>query len=116
MSAPGVLPKVGINLSALAVDQVLDAAVLAEELGYESAWIGEHVVSPSTRPAPHRTGNSPAGPSPYLEPLVTLAHVAAGTSAIRLGTGVIIGSLRDPFLTARACVSVDVLSRGRLDI
>jgi probable F420-dependent oxidoreductase len=115
-STPGTLPRLGINLSALAPDQVLDATILAEELGYESAWIGEHVVSPRSWSASYLPSGSFEGPVPYLEPLVTLAHVAASTSIIRLGTGVIIGSLRDPFLTARACVSLDVLSGGRLDV
>src|SRR5919106_662852 len=61
-------------------------AALAESLGYDSLWAGEHVVVPSPRVPP-----SPMEPDePIMDPLVALAHVAAHTEHVRLGTGVII--------------------------
>ena len=57
-------------------------AQLAESLGYDSLWAGEHVVVPSPRVDP-----SPMEPEePILDPLVALAHLAARTERIRLGT------------------------------
>jgi probable F420-dependent oxidoreductase len=85
-------------------------ATLAEGLGYDSLWAGEHVVVPSPRVEP-----SPMEPDePILDPLVALAHVAAHTERIRLGTGVIILPQRNPLVLAKQVASLDVLSGGRL--
>jgi probable F420-dependent oxidoreductase len=51
---------------------------------------------------------------PILDPLVALAHVAAHTERIRLGTGVIILPQRNPLVLAKQVASLDVLSGGRL--
>jgi probable F420-dependent oxidoreductase len=85
-------------------------AQLAESLGYDSLWAGEHVVVPSPRVDP-----SPMEPEePILDPLVSLAHLAARTERIRLGTGVIILPQRNPLVLAKQVASLDVLSGGRL--
>src|ERR687891_2822135 len=85
-------------------------AILAERLGYDSLWAGEHVVVPSPRVEP-----SPMEPDePILDPLVALAHVAAHTKRIKLGTGVIILPQRNPLVLAKQVASLDVLSGGRL--
>ena len=85
-------------------------AALAESLGYDSLWAGEHVVVPSPRVPP-----SPMEPDePILDPLVALAHVAAHTERIKLGTGVIILPQRNPLVLAKQIASLDVLSGGRL--
>jgi probable F420-dependent oxidoreductase len=85
-------------------------AELAEGLGYDSLWAGEHVVVPSPRVEP-----SPMEPDePILDPLVALAHVAAHTERIKLGTGVIILPQRNPLVLAKQIASLDVLSGGRL--
>jgi probable F420-dependent oxidoreductase len=85
-------------------------AALAERLGYDSLWAGEHVVVPSPRVAP-----SPMEPDePILDPLVALAHVAAHTERVLLGTGVIILPQRNPLVLAKQVASLDVLSGGRL--
>jgi probable F420-dependent oxidoreductase len=85
-------------------------AVLAERLGYDSLWAGEHVVVPSPRVDP-----SPMEPDePMLDPLMALAHLAAHTERIRLGTGVIILPQRNPLVLAKQLASLDVLCGGRL--
>jgi probable F420-dependent oxidoreductase len=81
----------------------------AEELGYESWWVGEHVVVP-TGPGPR-----PMDPTdPMLDPLVHLAYVAAVTEELRLGTGIVILPQRNPLVLAKQVASLDVLSGGRL--
>jgi probable F420-dependent oxidoreductase len=85
-------------------------AALAERLGYDSLWAGEHVVVPSPRVDP-----SPMEPDePILDPLVALAHLGAHTERIRLGTGVVILPQRNPLVLAKQVASLDVLSGGRL--
>jgi probable F420-dependent oxidoreductase len=81
----------------------------AEELGYESWWVGEHVVVP-TGPGPR-----PMDPTdPMLDPLVHLAYVAAATERLRLGTGIVILPQRNPLVLAKQVASLDVLSGGRV--
>jgi probable F420-dependent oxidoreductase len=85
-------------------------ARLAEEIGFDSIWAGEHVVVPSPRVVP-----SPMEPlDPILDPLVHLAFVAAATERLLLGTGIIILPQRNPLVLAKQVASLDVLSGGRL--
>ncbi|MBM4415246.1 MAG: LLM class flavin-dependent oxidoreductase [Chloroflexi bacterium] len=51
--------------------------------------------------------------SPFVDPLLTLAYIAATTSRIHLGTSVFTLPLRDPIATARAVLTLDHLSGGR---
>jgi probable F420-dependent oxidoreductase len=107
-------PTIGlfaINYHACAEPQAAaQVAQLAESLGYDSLWTGEHVVLPSPRVDP-----APMDPDePILDPLVALAHLAAHTERIRLGTGVILLPQRNPVVLAKQVASLDVLSRGRL--
>ncbi|MEV3920197.1 LLM class F420-dependent oxidoreductase [Actinomadura coerulea] len=100
-----------VNMYACAEPQVgARVAALAEELGYDSVWAGDHVVLPRPRVAP-----SPAEPdAPFLDPLVALAHLAGRTERIALGTGVVVLPQRNPLVLAKQLASLDVLSQGRL--
>jgi len=110
----GELPTIGISGintgdSATAAG-VRELAVLAEELGYDSIWLGEHIVAPSPRVPP-----SPVDPDfPMLDPIVALAMLAGVTSEVRLGTGIIVLPQRNPVVLAKQLASLDVLSDGRL--
>ena len=54
--------------------------------------------------------------SPFLDPMIVLAHVAAATTRVRLGIGIYMLALRDAVLVGRTLASLDVLSGGRLDL
>jgi probable F420-dependent oxidoreductase len=83
---------------------------LAEELGYDSLWMGEHIVVPDPREPP-----SPMDPlDPILDSLVALSFLAALTTRIRLATGIVILPQRNPLVLAKQLASVDVVSGGRL--
>ena len=82
-------------------------ASAAEELGYDSIWISDHIVLPAGTDYP---------PEHQNEPLATLAWLAATTSTITLGTSVLILPYRNPVFTAKFLGTVDLLSGGRLDI
>jgi probable F420-dependent oxidoreductase len=82
----------------------------AETAGFDSVWAGEHVVLPDPRVPP-----SPMEPNqPILDPLVALAFIAARTTTLRLGTGIIILPQRSPLVLAKQVASLDVLCGGRL--
>src|SRR5215813_13383368 len=89
----------------------------AEELGFESLWIPEHIILPVEYKSPYpysSTGRMPAPPqTPLHDPLIALAYVAGMTSTIKLATGVFVLPIRNPFTTAKAVASLDVLSGGR---
>ena len=83
---------------------------LAEELGYDSLWVGEHVCVPDPRVPP-----SPLEPEdPILDGLVSLAFLAAHTERIGLATGIVILPQRNPVVLAKQLASLDVVSGGRL--
>lgn len=100
-----------INLGVVAQPSLLvEIAQRAEATGFESLWTVEHLVlaDPQRRP-------SPLPPDAWLlEPLITLSYVAARTSRLRLGTGVLILPFRNPVVLAKQIASLDVLSAGRV--
>jgi|SRR5690606_15099110 len=74
----------------------------AEAYGFDSAWVAQHHF--------HETeGGLPA-------PLVFLSHVAAQTSRIRLGTGIITLPLENPVRVAEDTAVLDLLCGGRLEV
>jgi putative FMN-dependent luciferase-like monooxygenase len=82
----------------LATDQIRHA----ERFGIQRAWVAQH----------HFRAAEGGLPSPF----VFLAHAAAATSEIRLGTGVVTLPLEDPVRVAEDAVVADLLSGGRLDL
>ena len=88
-----------------ATPQVLvDTAKAADELGFRALWTSDHLLAPSTLPQFSRV----------FEPFIVLAHVAAVTSRIRLGTSVIVLPMRSPFVVAKQAATLDLMSGGRL--
>jgi probable F420-dependent oxidoreductase len=86
------------------------AARAAETAGFESVWTGEHIVLPDPQAPP-----SPVpAETPFIDSAIALSYVAAHTSKVRLGTGIIILPQRNPVVLAKELASVDVLSNGRL--
>jgi alkanesulfonate monooxygenase len=77
-------------------------AARAEALGFESLWAWDHVL----------LGVEPA--FPILDSITTLGAIAARTTRIKLGTGVLVLPLRNPVTAAKALGSLDVISGGRL--
>lgn len=76
--------------------------VTAERFGFDTAWVAQHHFHADE-------GGLPA-------PLVFLAHVAAETTRIRLGTGVITLPLENPIRVAEDAAVFDLLSGGRLEV
>jgi probable F420-dependent oxidoreductase len=101
----------GINFGPCANPSTAAAtARAAEAIGFESVWTGEHIVLPDPQVSPSPV---PAD-TPFIDTAVALGFIAAHTTTIRLGTGIIILPQRNPVVLAKELASVDVLSNGRL--
>ena len=97
------LPQVGLGATPENLGHV---ARRAESEGYSSLWVSDHIVVPvagSTLPSVE-----------MLEPVTTLAYVAAVTKTIRLGTSVLVVPYRNPFHLAKELATLDRLCDGRL--
>jgi probable F420-dependent oxidoreductase len=89
----------------------------AEELEFDSLWIPEHIILPVKYESPYpysSSGRMPAPPeTPLHDPMLALAFVAGITTKVKLATGIYVLPIRNPFTTAKAVASLDVLSGGR---
>ena len=79
----------------------------AEDSGYGSWWAHDHLVLPTGPDAPMDAR------TPIVDPLVHLAHVAAVTGRMTLGTAILILPLRNPLVLAKQAASLDAVSGGR---
>jgi probable F420-dependent oxidoreductase len=109
--------KVGLNLVMVRPEHLPALAARAEELGYESVFVPDHLAFPvhRTSPYPYTPDGSFPFPldAPLYDPWLVLVQIAQATSRIRLGTAVYVLPLRHPFVTARVVTTLDVLSGGR---
>ena len=108
-ASPDLQMKVGLAIKNFVgpaetpdVDGIFKYAERAEALGFESLWAWDHVI----------LGVEPA--FPILDAVGTLTAIAARTSRIKLGTGVLVLPLRNPTVAAKALGTLDVISNGRL--
>lgn len=86
----------------------LATARRAEELGFTSLWLADHLFMEITK------YGGPPGRHPGVDPFTGLAALAEATGAVRLGTLVVNAPLRPAAVSGRALAHVDVLSGGRL--
>jgi probable F420-dependent oxidoreductase len=111
--------KFGIALGRLNPAVFVAATVEAERLGFESAWLPEHLVFPLEMAGSPHPGEAhpPVHPStPVFDVFAFLAFLAGRTTRIRLGTHVYLLGLRHPFVAARAVQTLDVVSDGRAEV
>lgn len=96
-----VLPSFGPQSSRLAL---IDTALLAEDLGFDSVWLTDHVALPEADAA--RFGR-------IFEAITSLAYLAGVTHRIRLGISALVLPQRNPVVVAKQLATADVLSGGR---
>ena len=82
--------------------EALDQIAYAEDVGYDSVWFSEHHFRPEW--------------SHNSAPDLTLAAVSQRTSRIRMGVGVVLAPIQHPLHTASRMATLDILSRGRVDV
>ena len=94
-----------------------DVARKAEELGFESIWMGEHPAIPVniSTPYPFRDdGQIPDFYSQIADPFIGLAAAAAVTTQLKLATGVCLVPEHNPLILAKQVATLDHYSGGRV--
>jgi probable F420-dependent oxidoreductase len=110
------IPSFGAFFPADRLHEIVELARRAEQAGVDTVIVPDHVVMGD------RTDRYAWGPfplpieTPFLEPLTVLAAIAGATSRLRLATGILIAPLRPAALLAKTVATLDVLSRGRVEL
>jgi alkanesulfonate monooxygenase SsuD/methylene tetrahydromethanopterin reductase-like flavin-dependent oxidoreductase (luciferase family) len=90
--------EIGFMTGAPNAEIARETAALADRLGFDSLWTGDHV----------------AFAIPILDPLLQLALLASFSSRVKVATGVYLLPLRHPVPTAKQVATLDVMCGGRL--
>ncbi|HJU27931.1 MAG TPA: LLM class F420-dependent oxidoreductase [Candidatus Binataceae bacterium] len=110
--------KVGVSV--FLTDKSGDPGAIAREaenLGFESFWVAEHLVMPSSYTTYYPRGRDGKVPEFYadlIDPFIALAIAAHATSKIKIGTAICLLPERNVIETAKAAASIDLYSNGRL--
>lgn len=86
-------------------DTILELAGLARELGYDSVWLHDHLLTP--RELQHLSQPR------FYEPMTVMAAVAGAVPEIQVGVATLILPLRDPVLLAKQVVTMEHFFPGR---
>lgn len=93
----------------------------AEDLGFDSLFLADHIVFPAQKKEPYPYTASGAYPwdnegMQLPEPLAVMAFLTGATRRLRVGTAVLVLPQRDPFLLAKQLATMDRLSGGRIEL
>jgi probable F420-dependent oxidoreductase len=100
-----VAPTYGEFADADAIERIVAAA---EELGFDSLWVGDHVVLPDYA--------AESLPPRWFEALTTVVHGLARTKRLRFGTDVLVAPYRNPVLLAKMVATAIELSGDRIEL
>ena len=91
------------------VQQVLAFGPLAEQLGFDSVWVMDHLFN-------NGYIGERLNDKPYYHPLATLSHLSATTQRVLLGTSVLVLPYHNPVELAKYAASLDQMSGGRVTL
>ena len=97
-----ILPNYGPALNAEALASV---AVAAEDAGFDSGWVTDHLIVPAEQADVYGT---------IAEPLVSVGFLAARTKRLELGVSALVVPQRNPLVALKQLTSLDFLSGGRI--
>ena len=114
--------RFGLSVYDVSATELADLAAAAETAGFDTLWLGEHLLRPVDYHAVHPTREPEqelaariVGPETRLtDPLVALAAAAGRTSRLQLATGIFVLPLRHPLAVARATLTLQELASSRL--
>jgi len=100
------------------VDQFIEIAKRAEQLGFEGITVPDHLIYPTRieTPYPYTLDGKTWWPddNPWPDPWVTLTAMGVATSRLRLATNIYLAALRDPFTVARAISAAAIFTNNRV--
>jgi alkanesulfonate monooxygenase SsuD/methylene tetrahydromethanopterin reductase-like flavin-dependent oxidoreductase (luciferase family) len=97
-----ILPNYGEGLDA---ERLASSAVAAEQAGFDSGWVTDHVIVPPEHAPIYGT---------IAEALVSLGFLAGRTKRLQLGVSALVVPLRNPFVVLKQLTTLDLLSGGRI--
>jgi alkanesulfonate monooxygenase SsuD/methylene tetrahydromethanopterin reductase-like flavin-dependent oxidoreductase (luciferase family) len=97
-----ILPNYG---NALDREGLARAALGAEESGFDSGWVTDHLIVPDEHAAVYGS---------IAEPLVALGFLAGRTSRLELGVSALVVPQRNPLVALKQLTTLDFLSGGRI--
>lgn len=97
-----ILPNYGEGLEA---ERLAAAAVAAEESGFDSGWVTDHLVVPEEHAGVYGS---------IAEALVSLGYLAGTTRRLELGVSALIVPARNPLVALKQLTTLDFLSGGRI--
>jgi alkanesulfonate monooxygenase SsuD/methylene tetrahydromethanopterin reductase-like flavin-dependent oxidoreductase (luciferase family) len=97
-----ILPNYGEGLDA---ERLAAAAVAAEESGFDSGWVTDHLIVPPEHAPIYGT---------IAEALVSLGFLAGRTSRLQLGVSALVVPQRNPRVALKQLTTLDLLSGGRI--
>jgi alkanesulfonate monooxygenase SsuD/methylene tetrahydromethanopterin reductase-like flavin-dependent oxidoreductase (luciferase family) len=97
-----ILPNYG---EALGAERLASAATAAEEAGFDSGWVTDHLIVPTEHASVYGT---------IAESLVSLGFLAARTRRLELGVSALIVPQRNPLVALKQLATLDLLSGGRI--
>ncbi|MBI1180673.1 MAG: TIGR03619 family F420-dependent LLM class oxidoreductase [Alphaproteobacteria bacterium] len=105
-------------------DEVVPMAKAAEQAGFDAVWIGEHYVCPQDFTSEHPTadGRKDEHPARWIvgadarlhDPWFFMGAMAGATTRLKVGTAICLAPLNHPLLLARATLTAQEISGGRL--
>lgn len=111
------------------VNEQIDLAVLADRLGYDAMWFGEHIVlplgtenvyMPRSDSDPTKAFGLPRSvydeSTKFFDMAALMGAVARETSRMSIMTGIYLATLRHPLITARFLATMAELSAGRFQL
>jgi len=113
---------------AVTVPTIEQVSARAEQIGFDTIWIADHVVFPDRSVVEHllryrpnsgrgddaADGHAVRSQDPVFEAITTMSYLAGRTRRCRIGVGVLVIPYRHPLLAAKMLATLDVLSRGRI--
>jgi alkanesulfonate monooxygenase SsuD/methylene tetrahydromethanopterin reductase-like flavin-dependent oxidoreductase (luciferase family) len=97
-----ILPNYGPALDA---ERLAGVALAAEQAGFDSGWVTDHLIVPAERATEYGT---------IAEALVSLGFLAGRTRRLELGVSALVVPQRQPLVALKQLTSLDFLSGGRI--
>lgn len=104
-------------VSYMEVDQLVEVARIAEEVGFEGVMGSDHVLYPQQMNTPYPYSSDGKifinGESEFPDPWVSTAAMAAATTSLKFSTSIYILPLRNPIEVARAASTLSIMTNQR---